>query len=59
LGTRLDGQVEAEAIVESKRDGQPPFLREKPQLLPIVEDQNAQLSCLAVGDPKPIVQWFK
>jgi Immunoglobulin I-set domain len=55
----MEGQFEAEAMVESKRDGQPPFMREKPQMLPILEDKPAKLSCLAVGDPKPVVQWFK
>nr|CAD7588173.1 unnamed protein product [Timema genevievae] len=59
LGTRLDGHAEAEAIIEYKREGQPPFFREKPQQLPIVEDQPAELVCYAVGEPKPIVQWFK
>lgn len=59
LGTRMEGQFEAEAMVESKRDGQPPFMREKPQMLPILENTPAKLSCLAVGDPKPVVQWFK
>ncbi|XP_046987930.1 obscurin isoform X3 [Schistocerca americana] len=60
LGTRLDGHAEAEAIIEYKREGQPPFFREKPQTpLPVLEDQPAELSCLVVGDPKPVVQWFK
>ncbi|PNF42105.1 Obscurin [Cryptotermes secundus] len=59
LGTRLDGHAEAEALIEYKREGQPPFFREKPQILPIVDDQPAELVCFAVGDPKPSVQWFK
>ncbi|KAG7311046.1 hypothetical protein JYU34_003903 [Plutella xylostella] len=59
LGTRLDSYAEAQAFMESKKDGQLPFLREKPQLLPIREGEPAQLSCFAVGDPKPSVQWFK
>lgn len=59
LGTRLDSYAEAEAIIESKKEGQLPFFREKPQLLPIVDDQPAELVCFAVGDPKPAVQWFK
>ncbi|PSN48207.1 hypothetical protein C0J52_03611 [Blattella germanica] len=59
LGTRLDGHAEAEALIEYKREGQPPFFREKPQLLPIVDDQPCELVCYAVGDPKPSVQWFK
>ncbi|XP_066993450.2 obscurin isoform X6 [Anabrus simplex] len=59
LGTRLDGHAEAEAIIEYKREGQPPFFREKPQTLPIIEDQDGELSCLVVGEPKPNVQWFK
>lgn len=28
-------------------------------MLPIVENQPGELACLAVGDPKPSVQWFK
>lgn len=59
LGTRLDSYVEAEAIIESKKDGQIPFFREKPQLCPIVDEHPAELVCFAVGDPKPIIQWFK
>ncbi|CAB3240106.1 unnamed protein product [Arctia plantaginis] len=59
LGTRLDSYAEAQAFMESKKDGQLPFFREKPQLLPIREGEPAQLSCYAVGDPKPSIQWFK
>lgn len=59
LGTRLDSYAEAEALIESKKDGQRPFFREKPQILPIREGEPGQLSCYAVGDPKPAVQWFK
>ncbi|CAH2049873.1 unnamed protein product, partial [Iphiclides podalirius] len=59
LGTRLDSYAEAQALMESKKDGQLPFFREKPQTLPIREGEPAQLSCYAVGDPKPSIQWFK
>lgn len=59
IGSRLDSYVEAEAIIESKKDGQIPFFREKPQLCPVVDEQPAELVCFAVGDPKPIIQWFK
>ncbi|XP_047985115.1 obscurin isoform X1 [Leguminivora glycinivorella] len=59
LGTRLDSYAEAQAFMESKKDGQLPFFREKPQILPIREGEPTQFSCFAVGDPKPSVQWFK
>ncbi|XP_023945008.2 obscurin isoform X6 [Bicyclus anynana] len=59
LGTRLDSYAEAQAFMESKKDGQLPFFREIPQIQPIQEGDQAQLSCFAVGDPKPSVQWFK
>ncbi|XP_046395296.1 obscurin isoform X2 [Ischnura elegans] len=59
LGTRLDAHAEAEAYMEAKKEGQLPFFREKPQILPIREQHPAELVCLAVGDPKPLVQWFK
>ncbi|XP_038208120.1 obscurin isoform X3 [Zerene cesonia] len=59
LGTRLDSYAEAQAFMESKKDGHLPFFREKPQVLPIREGEPAQLSCYAVGDPKPVIQWFK
>jgi len=59
LGTRLDSYAEAEAIIESKKEGQSPFFREKPQICPIEEGKPAHLTCLAVGNPKPLIQWFK
>ncbi|XP_012273370.1 obscurin isoform X3 [Orussus abietinus] len=59
LGTRLDTYAEAEALLETRKDGHLPFFREKPQLRPIVAEKPAELACLAVGDPKPTVQWFK
>nr|XP_031831778.1 obscurin isoform X2 [Nomia melanderi] len=59
LGTRLDSYAEAEAMLESKKEGQLPFFREKPQIRPIEEGKPAQLMCLAVGSPKPLIQWFK
>lgn len=59
LGTRLDSYAEAQAFMETKKDGHMPFFREKPQLLPIREGEIGQLSCYAVGDPKPTIQWFK
>ncbi|XP_043471828.1 obscurin isoform X4 [Leptopilina heterotoma] len=59
IGIRLDSYAEAEALMESKKGGHMPFFREKPQNQPIQEDKVAQLGCLAVGNPKPIIQWFK
>lgn len=59
LGTRLDSYNEAEAMIECKREGYPPFFREKPQTLAITDSVPAALQCFAVGDPKPNVQWFK
>ncbi|XP_076165903.1 obscurin isoform X4 [Ptiloglossa arizonensis] len=59
LGTRLDSYAEAEAMLESKKEGHPPFFREKPQIRPIEEGKPAQLVCLAVGSPKPLIQWYK
>jgi hypothetical protein len=59
LGTRLDSYTEVEALLESKQPGQPPFFREKPRTQPMKEGERVQLSCLAIGSPRPIVQWFK
>ncbi|XP_053962910.1 obscurin isoform X2 [Anastrepha ludens] len=59
LGPRLDEYTEAEALIESQREGCLPFFREKPQTLAIVEYQPAHIHCFAVGDPKPNIQWFK
>lgn len=59
LGTRLDSYNEAEAMIETHREGYPPFFREKPQILAITDGEVAQLVCFAVGDPTPAVQWFK
>lgn len=46
-------------MIESKREGYPPFFREKPQQLAITDNESAQLQCFAVGDPTPNVQWYK
>ncbi|XP_050589406.1 obscurin-like isoform X4 [Bombus affinis] len=59
LGTRLDSYAEAEAMIESKKEGHLPFFREKPQIKPMEEGMPAQLACLAVGSPKPVIQWYK
>jgi hypothetical protein len=59
LGTRLGSYAEAEAMIEVRHEGHPPFFREKPQTLAITDGEPAHLSCFAVGDPKPAVQWFK
>ncbi|KAF3425118.1 hypothetical protein E2986_07915 [Frieseomelitta varia] len=59
LGTRLDSYAEAEAMIESKKEGHLPFFREKPQIKPIEEGKPAYLACLAVGKPKPVIQWYK
>ncbi|XP_044269472.1 obscurin isoform X2 [Tribolium madens] len=59
LGSRLDTYVEAEAYLESKQDGRLPFFREKPQMTAMVEGKDLELTCFAVGEPEPIIQWFK
>lgn len=59
LGYRLDTYAEAEALIESKQSGSLPFFREKQQIVPIVQGQEAELVCFAVGDPTPVVQFFK
>ncbi|XP_073994368.1 obscurin isoform X8 [Rhodnius prolixus] len=59
LGSRLDTHVEAEALIEATRQGQAPFMREKPQITPIEDGKPVQLVCYAVGDPQPTIQWFK
>jgi serine/threonine protein kinase len=59
LGSRLDTYVEAEAYLESRYDGRLPFFREKPQMIAMVEGQDAEMTCFAVGEPEPLVQWFK
>ncbi|XP_036330057.1 obscurin-like [Rhagoletis pomonella] len=59
LGPRLDEYTEAEALIESQREGCLPFFREKPQTLALIEYQPAHIHCFAVGDPKPCIQWFK
>ncbi|CAB0012839.1 unnamed protein product [Nesidiocoris tenuis] len=59
IGSRLDAHVEAEALIGASREGQPPFMREKPQMTAIESGKPATLSCYAVGDPKPTIQWYK
>lgn len=43
LGTRLDSYNEAEAMIESNREGYPPFFREKCQTLAITDNEPAQV----------------
>ncbi|XP_037094652.1 obscurin-like isoform X2 [Pollicipes pollicipes] len=59
LGSRPKALAEADAVREKKRQGQMPFLREKPSDMAIQDGEVCELSCLAVGNPKPIVQWFR
>ncbi|XP_037085172.1 obscurin-like isoform X4 [Pollicipes pollicipes] len=59
MGTRADAVVEAETLLEQRRDGQFPFFREKPSDTAIQEGTPCEISCMAVGEPKPIVQWFR
>jgi len=59
LSARPKALAEADAVRQQKRHGQMPFFREKPCDAAITEGQVAELSCLAVGNPKPIVQWFR
>lgn len=59
VSVRSQSYQEAEAMIESRADGHVPFLREKPQTVAITDGEPAEISCLAVGDPAPIVQWFK
>ncbi|VEN40588.1 unnamed protein product [Callosobruchus maculatus] len=59
IGSRLDAYVEAEALLEAKQEGRLPSFREKPKFTAMVEGQDMKLSCLAVGEPQPIIQWFK
>ena len=63
LGTRPEAVTEAEAMIQIKRDGMMPFMREKPKTMAMLDNplvnQAVQFTCLAVGDPDPVVQWFK
>lgn len=59
IGSRLQSYVEMDSLMEVQKGGHPPFFREKPQTLTIIEGVSAHLSCFAVGDPKPVVLWFK
>lgn len=59
VGSRLGSYQEAEALMEFRREGHIPFFREKPQTVAVTDGQPAEMSCLVVGDPQPIVQWFK
>ncbi|XP_022920655.2 obscurin isoform X3 [Onthophagus taurus] len=59
IGARLDTYAEAEAFLESRHEGRLPFFREKPDMAAMQEGKDLEMSCYAVGDPTPIVQWFK
>lgn len=59
VSVRSQSYQEAEAMIESHANGHIPFFREKPHTVAITDGKVAEISCLAVGDPAPIVQWFK
>lgn len=59
VSVRSQSYQEAEALIEARSDGHVPFFREKPQTVAITDGEPAEISCLAVGDPAPIIQWFK
>jgi hypothetical protein len=59
VSVRSQSYQEAEAMIELRADGHVPFFREKPQTVAITDGEATEISCLAVGDPAPIVQWFK
>lgn len=59
VSVRSQSYQEAEAMIELRADGHVPFFREKPQTVAITDGEPSEISCLAVGDPAPIVQWFK
>lgn len=59
VSVRSQSYQEAEAMIELRSDGHVPFFREKPQTIAITDGEPAEISCLAVGDPAPLVQWFK
>lgn len=59
VSVRSQSYQEAEAMIEARSDGHIPFFREKPQTVAITDGKPAEISCLVVGDPTPVVQWFK
>lgn len=59
VSVRSQSYQEAEAMIELRSDGHIPFFREKPQTVAITDGKPAEISCLVVGDPTPVVQWFK
>lgn len=59
VSVRSQSYQEAEAMIELRSDGHIPFFREKPQTVAITDGKPSEISCLVVGDPTPVVQWFK
>lgn len=59
VSVRSESYQEAEAMIETHANGHVPFFREKPQTVAITDGEPMEIICLAVGDPAPIVQWFK
>jgi hypothetical protein len=43
-------------MLEVKRNGHVPFMREKPRTVAMVDKRSVQFSYLAVGEPQPSVQ---
>ncbi|ODM95048.1 Muscle M-line assembly protein unc-89 [Orchesella cincta] len=62
VGSRMDIQAEAEAIISMKREGREPCFRERPRSISYAEayDQDLSLNVVVDGDPgAPDVQWFR
>ncbi|KAI5693295.1 hypothetical protein M8J75_013057 [Diaphorina citri] len=52
IGTRPEAHVEADALIESRRDGHAPFFREKPITIPVVIGDKLEMKCLAFREDK-------
>jgi hypothetical protein len=54
--TTAKAHTEANTMLEVKRNGHVPFMREKPRTVAMVDKRSVQFSYLAVGKPQPSVQ---
>uniref|UniRef100_T1IIA6 Muscle M-line assembly protein unc-89 n=1 Tax=Strigamia maritima TaxID=126957 RepID=T1IIA6_STRMM len=59
ISPRSETKNRLKELLPLRDDGEAPFFREKINDVAFVEGEHVELTCFAVGDPKPTVQWYR